>query len=71
MSLWDEVDRCDDDDRDADDDHDHEGGRGGDLRAPICGFCGVTALPEGTSNLIETVFVCDNEGCDAYREPVG
>jgi len=44
---------------------------GADLRAPICAFCGVTTLPEGTSNEIETVFVCDNEDCDAYREPVG
>ena len=64
MSDWDDVDREDDDDGD-------DGALGGDLRAPICGFCGVTALPEGTSNLIDTVFICDNEGCDAYREPVG
>ncbi len=39
-------------------------------RAPICGFCGVTALPAAPSNVIDTAFVCDNEDCDAYRDCV-
>jgi len=59
-----------DEDDEAEDADDGDGGTGGDLRAPICGFCGVTALPKGTSNLIDTEFVCDNEDCDAYRETV-
>jgi hypothetical protein len=37
-------------------------------RAPICPSCGVTALPAHLSNVIDSEFVCDNEGCDAYGE---
>jgi hypothetical protein len=37
-------------------------------RAPICPSCGVTALPEHLSNVVDSEFVCDNEGCDAYGE---
>ena len=35
-------------------------------RAPICGACGVTALPseEGRG------FVCENPDCPAYGDPV-
>ena len=39
-------------------------------RAPICGDCGVTALPAAPSNVIDTAFVCENPDCDAYGETV-
>jgi hypothetical protein len=39
-------------------------------RAPICPSCGVTALPAHRSNVIDSHFVCDNEGCDAFGEPL-
>ena len=39
-------------------------------RAPICPFCGVTALPAELSNVIDPGFVCDNAGCDAFGEPI-
>ena len=39
-------------------------------RAPICPYCGVTALPAETSNVIDSDFVCDNDECDAYGDPV-
>lgn len=39
-------------------------------RAPICGACGVTALPAEGSNVLDTAFVCDNEGCEAFGEVV-
>ena len=39
-------------------------------RAPICPYCGVTALPAELSHVIDTDFVCDNADCDAYGEPV-
>lgn len=45
-------------------------GRANVSRAPICGSCGVTALPAHRSNVIDTHFVCDNDGCDAFGEPV-
>jgi hypothetical protein len=41
-----------------------------DARAPICPYCGVTALPAELSNVIDAGFVCDNEDCDAFGEPV-
>ena len=50
---------------DSDDRDDRDDGR-----APICAFCGVTALPAHLSNVIDTSFVCDNEGCDAYGDAV-
>jgi hypothetical protein len=37
-------------------------------RAPICPYCGVTALPAELSNVIDSGFVCDNEDCDAFGE---
>lgn len=40
-------------------------------RAPICPACGVTALPAHRSNVIDSHFVCDNEDCEAFGEPVG
>jgi hypothetical protein len=30
----------------------------------------VTALPRDPSNVIDSVFVCDNFDCDAYGDPV-
>lgn len=39
-------------------------------RAPICPFCGVTALPAETANVLDTAFVCDNADCDAFGETV-
>jgi hypothetical protein len=39
-------------------------------RAPICRYCGVTALPAHRSNVIDTPFVCDNEDCEAFGEAV-
>ena len=45
--------------------HDEDEGR-----APICPYCGVTALPAETSNVIDSGFVCDNAECEAYGEPV-
>ena len=39
-------------------------------RAPICPYCGVTALPAHLSNVIDSAFVCDNDGCDAFGEEV-
>ena len=39
-------------------------------RAPICPYCGVTALPAELSHVIDTEFICDNADCDAYGERV-
>ena len=39
-------------------------------RAPICPYCGVTALAAETSNVINSSFVCENADCDAFGEPV-
>lgn len=39
-------------------------------RAPICPYCGVTALPAELSHVLDTTFVCDNADCDAYGETV-
>lgn len=56
-------------DEDGDGDGFGELGTGAGVnRAPICGFCGVTALPADPSNVIDTAFVCDNEDCEAYRD---
>jgi hypothetical protein len=41
-----------------------------DDRAPICPYCGVTALPADTSNVIDTEFVCENPDCEAYGDRV-
>jgi hypothetical protein len=51
-------------------DHDGEYDGEHDARAPICPFCGVTALPADPSNVIDTTFVCENPDCDAFGEPV-
>lgn len=50
-----------------------DGGHLGDVgidRAPICGACGVTALPAEGANVSDTTFVCGNEGCEAFGEVV-
>jgi hypothetical protein len=39
-------------------------------RAPICPYCGVTALPGELAHVIDVHFVCDNAGCEAYAEVV-
>jgi hypothetical protein len=50
----------DDDGQDAED----EG------RAPICPFCGVTALPADPANVIDTRFMCENPDCEAFGQQV-
>jgi hypothetical protein len=42
-----------------------------DERAPICPFCGVTALPADPAHVIDTRFVCENPDCEAFGEPIG
>ena len=37
-------------------------------RAPICPYCGVTALPADPANVIDTGFVCENPDCEAFGE---
>jgi hypothetical protein len=39
-------------------------------RAPICPYCGVTALPGDLAHVIDVHFVCDNADCEAYAEVV-
>ena len=39
-------------------------------RAPICPYCGVTALPAELSYVLDTDFICDNADCDAYGERI-
>ena len=39
-------------------------------RAPICPFCGVTALPADPANVIDTAFVCENADCEAFGQPI-
>ena len=40
-------------------------------RAPICPYCGVTALPRDLAHVIDAPFVCDNEECEAFGDVVG
>jgi hypothetical protein len=50
---------------------DSEGAEGdGEERAPICPWCGVTALPAELSHVVDTGFVCQNAECEAYGEPI-
>jgi hypothetical protein len=49
-------------------DDDHETDEVDVDRAPICPYCGVTALPAHLSNVIDSAFVCDNEDCDAFGD---
>jgi hypothetical protein len=39
-------------------------------RAPICTYCGVTALPAEPSNVIDPSFVCENPDCEGFGERV-
>ena len=39
-------------------------------RAPICPFCGVTALPSETRSSIDSDFVCENPDCEAFGEVI-
>jgi hypothetical protein len=39
-------------------------------RAPICPYCGVTALPADTANVVDTRFMCENPDCEAFGEEV-
>lgn len=39
-------------------------------RAPICPYCGVTALPGDAGHVIDPRFVCDNPDCEAYGEEI-
>lgn len=39
-------------------------------RAPICPWCGVTALPGDAGHVLEPRFVCENPDCDAYGDEV-
>ena len=48
-----------------------DGPHADDDRAPICRWCGVTALPKHLSNVIDSPFVCDNEDCEAFGDEVG
>jgi hypothetical protein len=64
------IDAVDADPWDDEDDGDERLGLDGGAavgRAPICGFCGVTMLPADPSNVIDVAFVCDNDGCDNFR----
>ena len=37
-------------------------------RAPICPYCGVTALPADPTHVIDTRFVCENPDCETFGE---
>ena len=37
-------------------------------RAPICPYCGVTALPADPASVIDSGFVCENPDCEAFGE---
>lgn len=37
-------------------------------RAPLCQWCGVTALPADASNVVDTEFMCENPDCEAFGE---
>jgi hypothetical protein len=39
-------------------------------RAPICPYCGVTALPAEAANIVNSGFVCENADCEAFGERV-
>lgn len=39
-------------------------------RAPICPFCGVTALPADGTHVLDTTFVCENPDCEAFGEVI-
>jgi hypothetical protein len=39
-------------------------------RAPICPFCGVTALPGDAGHVLEPRFICENPDCEAFGEVI-
>lgn len=39
-------------------------------RAPICPFCGVTALPDDHRHVLDSRFICENPGCEAFDEVI-
>ena len=39
-------------------------------RAPICPYCGVTALPSESGSWAEPEVVCENPDCEAFGEVV-
>lgn len=39
-------------------------------RAPICPFCGVTALPGDAGHVLDPSFVCENPDCEAFGEVI-
>jgi hypothetical protein len=41
-----------------------------EVQAPICPYCGVTALPAESDHPFDPRFVCENPDCDAFGEVV-
>jgi hypothetical protein len=39
-------------------------------RAPICPFCGVTALAGDAGHVLDPRFICENPDCEAYGEVI-
>jgi hypothetical protein len=39
-------------------------------RAPICPFCGVTALPGDAGHVLDPRFICENPDCEAFGEVI-
>lgn len=39
-------------------------------RAPICPFCGVTALPGDAGHVLDPRFICENPDCEAFGEEI-
>jgi hypothetical protein len=39
-------------------------------RAPICPYCGVTAMPAESDRSFDPRFICENPECDAFGEIV-
>jgi len=39
-------------------------------RAPICPFCGVTALPGDPGHVLDPRFICENPDCEAFGEVI-
>jgi hypothetical protein len=42
----------------------------GEGRAPICPFCGVTALPGDAGFVLDPRFICENPDCEAFGEVI-
>src|SRR6202165_5817335 len=39
-------------------------------RAPICPYCGVTALPGDAGHVLDPCFICENPDCEAFGEAI-